>query len=248
MTKITTSWDDGDILDKRLADLLSKYGVTGTFYVTKQYRAERVSESDIAHIAEKHEIGAHTITHPDLRSLSPEKIKEELSQSKQWLEEIIHSAVTMFCYPKGLWNDTVARITKEAGFAGARTTELGSIAMPTDPYQMGTTLQVYPFPFRKIDATKYFFGKILEPYVQRAPGLYKLGVSKFHMFSWLSAAKATFDVTKKNNGVFHLWGHSWEIEKYGMWKDLEALLQYITKQTDNEYVTNGELVSMEKII
>ena len=35
MTYLTTSWDDGDALDARLADLLARYGVPGTFYVPR---------------------------------------------------------------------------------------------------------------------------------------------------------------------------------------------------------------------
>ena len=32
-TCITTSWDDGHPLDLRVAELLAKYGLQGTFYV-----------------------------------------------------------------------------------------------------------------------------------------------------------------------------------------------------------------------
>ncbi len=32
-TFITTSWDDGHPLDFRVAELLSKYGLRGTFYI-----------------------------------------------------------------------------------------------------------------------------------------------------------------------------------------------------------------------
>ena len=91
MLKVTTSWDDGDILDRRLALLLSRYNVKGTFYVSKSYRPKRLSDQDIEIIAKTHEIGAHTLTHPDLRTLSSAEQKNEISGSKKWLEENKHS-------------------------------------------------------------------------------------------------------------------------------------------------------------
>jgi hypothetical protein len=41
-------------------------------------------------------------------------------------------------------------------------------------------------------------------------------------------------------GVFHLWGHSWEIEKYGLWKELEMLLEMLAFNRDIAYMTNTE--------
>lgn len=244
MLKVTTSWDDGDILDNKLADLLKKYGVKGTFYVTKNYRSDRLSETDIKNISEFHEIGAHTLTHPDLRTLNADKMKEEIDGSKRWLEEVLGKQIKMFCYPKGLFNETAVSVTKAFRFLGARTTNLGSMEMPNDAFLMNTTLQVYPFPFRKIDSKKYYVGKLIQPLIQRAPKLIANGVSIFSMNSWLNTAKATFDTAFKKEGVFHLWGHSWEIEKYGMWEDLEKLLQYISNKQSCKYVTNSELITI----
>lgn len=243
MLKVTTSWDDGDVLDKRLAHLLEQYDCKGTFYISKCYRSNRLSEEDIRYIAKKHEIGAHTLTHPDLRALTQKTMKEEINGSKQWLEEVLGSEIEMFCYPKGLYNATVVEIVKAAGFRGARTTNLGSIADSSDLYLLDTTMQVYPFPFRKISGNKYYVGKILEPYTQRAQTLRALGVPITSMYSWISMAKKTFDVALRSGKVFHLWGHSWEIEKYEMWDELEMFLDYIGRRKDCTYATNGDLVS-----
>jgi len=35
---ITTSWDDGHVLDMRLASLLTHYGFKGTFYISPHDR------------------------------------------------------------------------------------------------------------------------------------------------------------------------------------------------------------------
>lgn len=235
MLKVTTSWDDGDILDKRLASLLSRYGIRGTFYISKDYRPKRLLEQEILDLAKVHEIGAHTLTHPDLRTITPADKKNEINGSKQWLETLLGSEVKMFCYPKGLYDNSVVSAVREAGFLGGRTTELGALTSPNS-FLMPTTIQVYPFPFRH--NLRNFF----QPYRRRATALKLLGVSQFSMYSWLALTKATFDIALEKGEVFHLWGHSWEIEKYNMWDDLEKFLKYIAHNKNCTYLTNSEIL------
>jgi SAM-dependent methyltransferase len=46
----------------------------------------------------------------------------------------------------------------------------------------------------------------------------------------------------RNGGVFHLYGHSWEIEKTNSWKRLERVLQYLNENTNStQRFTNGGL-------
>lgn len=242
MLNVTTSWDDGDILDQRLADLLNQYGLRGTFYITRNYRPQRLGKPAIRELALTQEIGAHTLTHSDLRLLTPDQRREEITGGKKWLEETSGSPVKMFCYPRGLYDEAVVAAVKEAGFAGARTVGLSTIALPVDPFRLHTTIQVYPFPLRKLGNKRYYLRKLFEPYAQRSLNLHQLGVSRLVMYSWISTAKAVFDITRQNGQIFHLWGHSWEIEKYQMWDDLENLFQHMQKRADCAYLTNGELL------
>jgi len=235
MLRVTTSWDDGDILDKRLSDLLSRYGIRGTFYISKSYRPERLSDEDLQELAGAHEIGAHTLTHPDLRTLTLTEKHDEINESKKWLENILSLQIKMFCYPKGFYDDTVVACVQEAEFLGARTTELGALAI-TNPFLMPTTIQVYPFPFRRD------LRRLLQPLRQRAPALKALGVRYLSMYSWLNMSKTVFDIALGKGEVFHLWGHSWEIEKYNMWNDLETFLKYIANKKDCVYLTNSEIL------
>src|SRR5207237_6708341 len=70
MIYVTTSWDDGHKLDVRLAALLKKYGIKGTFYICPQDQEfkdeDLLSPQDILSISQDFEIGGHTITHPHL--------------------------------------------------------------------------------------------------------------------------------------------------------------------------------------
>jgi len=238
MLAVTTSWDDGDILDIKLADLLDKYHIKGTFYITKNYRKQRLSNEQIKDISKRHEIGAHTLTHPDLCKISLEGKKEEINGSKKWLEDVLGHEVPMFCYPSGSYNEESIQVVKDSGFLGARTVEFGRIDLSSNAYHMPTTLQVYPMPFRKLDAHHYWWGELLQPFYQRVPKLRKLGVPLSSFRSFEVVARATFDVALQSGAIFHLWGHSWEIEKYGMWNEFERVLQFIGNQKDCEYVTN----------
>ena len=242
MLTVTTSWDDGDVLDLKLANLLDRYNIKGTFYVAKEYRKKRLSDEEIKTLSHKHEIGAHTLTHPDLCTLSPADQMAEISGSKKWLEGVLGHDVSMFCYPSGRYDKYSVQAVKEAGFRGARTVEFGHIDLPSDAYRMPTTLHVYPMPFRKTGPHSYWWGKLLEPFVQRSSTLRAMGVPLSAFRSFEVTACAAFDIAIKRGKVFHLWGHSWEIEKYNMWRPLERVLSYIGKRDDCQYVTNGELI------
>lgn len=73
-----------------------------------------------------------------------------------------------------------------------------------------------------------------------------------HAFShfyidWEALAKAYFLYTKTFGGVYHLWGHSWEIEKNKDWEKLERVLKYIAKQSaPAERIANGEILERLK--
>jgi len=43
-----------------------------------------------------------------------------------------------------------------------------------------------------------------------------------------------------SGGIFHLWGHSWEIEKYGLWNELEKVLQMLAFKKDIAYLNNSD--------
>ena len=47
-----------------------------------------------------------------------------------------------------------------------------------------------------------------------------------------------FDEMLKSGGVFHLWGHSWEIDQHKDWQRLEHVLQHIANREGVRYVTN----------
>jgi hypothetical protein len=58
---------------------------------------------------------------------------------------------------------------------------------------------------------------------------------------WDALAKAMFDQVIKDGGIYHIWGHSWEVDEHGDWERLEDVFRYISGNPKVSYVTNGEL-------
>lgn len=231
---LTTSWDDGHICDIKLANLLYKYRVPGTFYpVLKSDTFKPVGRKEIRELAEIFEIGCHTSTHRILCNVSKEILREELYRNKSELEDLIGKRIDMFCYPWGKYNSNFRREIIAAGFLGARTTKRYCLHPGSDPWAMSTTLMAVPFsPIGRIKHV------LRRGNVGGAWELLKVGFSA----SWTQVGRHYFQKLLKDSGVFHLWGHSWEIEKNGLWKDLGDLLEAISSRSDVEYVTNSKLV------
>ena len=241
-TIVTTSWDDGHQLDKKLSKLLDRYGIKGTFYVAKNFEL-RLSNEEIKNISLIHEVGAHTINHPILTQIDQTVVKDEIVESKKWLEELLSEKVKMFSYPRGIYNKQIKDLVKEAGFIGARTTKCFNAGKIIDSFQLSTTIHIYPHPFRRRGAKSFHLTRhLIDPLWSNLPGILKWRLKPLAYCNWLALAKATFDYTYNKGGIWHLWGHSWEIEKYDMWGDLEKILQYIVAHQKIKNLTNSQVI------
>lgn len=236
---LTTSWDDGHILDLRLADLLSRYGFKATFYVAREYATPRLTESQMRDLATRHEIGAHTLTHPQLTQIAPEQARAEITGSRQWLEDVLGQPVTTFCYPRGDTNAQVKALAQAAGFRLARTVQAYSIARPADPMAVATTFQVYPFPRRPIRARNPL--RPYQPLWAALPHAVRLRLGPGTLSQWTRVALATLERAIETDGVWHLWGHSWEIEQYDLWHALEECLK-MAQHYPGRRVVNSQLL------
>jgi len=62
------------------------------------------------------EIGAHTVSHPHLPKIPLNMQRDEINDSKVYLENIIGHKVNSFAYPFGSYNKDTIILVKEAGF------------------------------------------------------------------------------------------------------------------------------------
>ncbi len=86
------------------------------------------------------EIGAHTVTHPILSTLSADEARAEIAQSKAALGRIIAREIQTFAYPNGRPDQDfsagdVERV-REAGYIGAATTEWGCATPSSDAFRI----------------------------------------------------------------------------------------------------------------
>jgi len=81
------------------------------------------------------EIASHTITHPDLPSISPEQLRTELVDSKKMLERDLGIPIENFCYPAGQYDEAVVAAVEAAGYRGATTVDPG-LADRGEPFEL----------------------------------------------------------------------------------------------------------------
>lgn len=239
---VTTSWDDGDPRDLRIAEVLRASKLSGTFYVPLTgYKGRTIPDSDLRDLcAGGFEIGAHGVSDRSLPGLSPKELQQEVQTSKRMLEDKSGHDIGMFCYPNGRYNAAVIRSVVDAGYRGARTTRMLSLSPRFPQFEMPTTVQAYPHHgaaylknqgrARSISGFAMCLGNL--PRLQ----------------SWVELGKQLFDKVLRDGGVWHIYGHSWEIDQLGLWGDLQSMLDYVAHRSGVSYVTNGQLLAMMKRI
>ncbi len=81
------------------------------------------------------EIGAHSMTHPDLTRLPAERVEAEMEGSRAVIEDRLGVAVTSFAYPYGR-HDARARAIARRHFDCACTTRLALVGPGSDRYAL----------------------------------------------------------------------------------------------------------------
>jgi peptidoglycan/xylan/chitin deacetylase (PgdA/CDA1 family) len=84
-------------------------------------------------------VGAHSVTHSCLSSLSREEQREEILSSKTQLESWLGHKINIFSYPFGSkidYNQSTVNICREAGFMKAAANFPGQAHRWSDPYQI----------------------------------------------------------------------------------------------------------------
>jgi peptidoglycan-N-acetylglucosamine deacetylase len=224
---VTTSWDDGSIQDLKLGELLMKYGIKGTFYIPRSSKRNTpMQKIDLLELSARHEIGAHTVNHAHLTLISRSEAKTEIDGSKLYLEDITGKKISMFCYPFGEFNEDTKQIVKASGFIGARTVKFNGLKDIPDPYEFGITT---PASNHQSDES----GEIAR---------YSQAVSIKSLADWEIKAKLLFDLAIADGGIWHLWGHSWEIGDHNDWSKLERVLNYVSHRPGVLYASNGETI------
>ena len=101
---ILITFDDGDVDIYQYAfPIMAKYGFKGVYYLVANYvdQPNFISVTQVQEMAAAGwEIGSHSLNHIDL-TLSPERQRAEVVESKQRLEEMLGVPILTFAYPFG---------------------------------------------------------------------------------------------------------------------------------------------------
>jgi len=118
---------------------LEKRGWPGVLYLEvaamKKEGAEGISRAGVRELVDAGwELGAHTMTHPDLTTLDAAALTEEVAGSRKLLRERFGVAIDAFCYPAGKYDDSVIAAVDDAGYASATTVEEGLAGPGDEPF------------------------------------------------------------------------------------------------------------------
>lgn len=215
----TLSFDDGVKQDKKLIDILDKYGIKATFNINygklgntgkttnkglKRVDYSQFNKDEIVKVYANHEIGGHGLNHISLTSISLDQANYEISEDKKQLENIINTKVNIFAYPYGDYNDEIIGLLKKNGYKGAR-----------------TVVSTYGFDFPKDNFT---FNPTCH---YNDPQLMKL---------------AKDFVETKQDSLFYVWGHSYEFDQYDNYDVMENLCKYLYQYKDEIlFLTNSDV-------
>jgi peptidoglycan/xylan/chitin deacetylase (PgdA/CDA1 family) len=87
------------------------------------------------------QIGAHTVSHPILTTLTPQSAADEMQRSRQTLAALLGAPVSLFAYPNGkpgsdYLPEVHPALVRELGFSGAVSTQWGASRQGDDPFQV----------------------------------------------------------------------------------------------------------------
>ncbi len=236
---ITTSWDDGNASDMRVADLLLRYGLCGTFYVPRHFYKGVISPSRYVDLGSNIELGAHTINHVTLTQVTDEQAQTEITDSKSWIEDHTGQDCVMFCPPNGKYSPaTHAPMMREANFLACRTVEGWSLDEPRQHgplLNLPTSVQAYPTTLSS---------NVRNLLKRRSWDGFKRYINHGIGHDWVTSLQRVARQALRHGGVIHLWGHSWEIDETHQWQALESACRFLKQLCDSTpamAMTNGQL-------
>ena len=220
---LTLSYDDAVIHDRRLIELLNKYGIRCTFNLdsgkfsdekididysltpVEKMKHVTVGRAEVASLYKDHEIASHTVNHPWLNKLTDDEIISEVRNDVDALSDIAGYDVRGFAYPFGAYDERIEEVLKRCGVVYART----------------------------VNSTHAF--TLPDNYLEWHPTCH-------HDDEKLFDLAEEFLNSDKEGDIFYLWGHSYEFYMNGNWDRIEKFLKLMSDNKDKIwFATNIEI-------
>lgn len=212
---VTLSYDDGVIFDKKLIEIMDKYGLKGTFNINSGlFRKDSdensnrmtLDEAKKLYINSGHEVAVHSLNHLFMEKLTDSDILSETILDKQNIEKEFGIIARGMAYPFGTYNDRVIDVLKRCGICYSRTVnDTENFEIPENWLELNPTCR------------------------HTSPKLLELVRRFFESYSWGKPQ------------LFYLWGHSYEFNNDNNWNVIEDFAKKIGGREDVWYATNIEI-------
>ena len=219
MKYLTFSFDDCEIYDRQVCELLRKYGMRATFFLISEplgtrcdfHRygedtvVERVSANEIQTTYAGMEVATHTQNH----KCPVDDLENTVIQSAAYLSLLCGYEVKGLAYPGGVYTPAHVRELKRLGIKYART----------------------------VDCTHSF--EVPDEWLAWNP------TCKYDDEAVMRLADEFLAYQGNEPKIFHIYGHSYEMtrkDKGCSFADFEQLLKKLSNRDDIRYVTNMEIV------
>lgn len=150
---VSLTFDDGWANQALAGRILQEADLPGTFYVSSGLIGdeERLSWHGVRRLAEQaHEIGGHSLTHPDLVTLPTQEARAEICEDRDVIMEQGYQPLS-FSYPLASSNASVRTLPAGCGYLSARDvggledegqTDLPAVETvpPRDPFRVATPI------------------------------------------------------------------------------------------------------------
>lgn len=153
MQQLLAGWDDGEPLPERpvvvtfddgylsqsvaAGPVLEELGWPGVLYLTTRNIGDSIPEASVRKLLRAGwELGGHTATHPDLRTLDAAGQRRELDDVRTELRRRFDVPVNAFCYPAGKYDPSVIDAVRAAGYTTATTVDPGWAGAKTPRFEL----------------------------------------------------------------------------------------------------------------
>lgn len=217
--KIVFSWDDGAREDLKLISMHEKHDLPAMFFVPTINRegrdvltAAEIKSADSSLIS----FGGHTQNHSFLTMVERKDLDEEIYKNQEYLSDILGKKIEHFCLPGGKYNDEVLSVAYKY-YKTVRTADTMNFKNPD--VLIKPSFHLYPRGYKSLignavrnKSKNELLNLLLHPHRE-----------------YFKTLKELIDMeagNEKAEVVF--WGHSWELEEFDLWNDLENIMSFIS--------------------
>jgi len=219
---VTLSYDDGVRQDKRLVDIMKRYGIKGTFNINGGGIAKEITSPTSGKLTKEEiletyipsgmEVACHGYKHLSLGVVPMPHGAADILDDRRALESLLGRIVNGMAYANGTYNADVISMLSTLGIIYSRTVK------STENFEL------YLNPLEWHPTCHHNNPRLME--LARA-------------FVTEEGIRPNY---RRHTKLFYLWGHAYEFDNNDNWAVIEEFCEYIGGREEIWYATNKEIV------